>query len=165
MADDYWVMIGGHEDASPLAGPTKVKLPELPASVRCAYEIDTISLEIKPLELSRSSEGIFVTTTSGFGAVLLPTPQCRPLVLIDNKLPTLKVGGEIKVAVKAFAPWGERINPEVDIKVPGLQIETGHLTLPGEFTITVADNTMPGMYYIKITGDCLPLKRWIEVVK
>ena len=181
MHDDYWVMIGAHEDASPLGGPTRIELPELPANITTAYEFDGFTLAFGPVPVTREGGKVYVTINNAFSAVLLPKPSCPPLVLIEadkgflpvGKTPdgsnvdqyALPRGQSAHIKLKPFAPWrtdGGRL-PNVDVKVFGLEQSAGSVALPGEFTITAPADAAPGNYIVKATGECLELKRWIRV--
>jgi hypothetical protein len=37
-------------------------------------------------------------------------------------------------------------------------------TLPATTVIHATKGTVPGHYALRVTGDCLPLKRWLDVV-
>ncbi len=81
------VLLSGHLDAATLKGPTRVKLPQLPDQVQCAYEFDAATLKMQEAQLTRTQDGIYATVESGFGAVLLPLPDCPPLIQ-PGKLPS-----------------------------------------------------------------------------
>ncbi len=160
----YWLLVGGHLNASALKGPTRVKLPQLPDQVQWAYEFDAATLEMREAQLTRAPDGTYVTMESGFGAVLLPLPDCPPLVQMDD-LPALSPGQEVTVDLNAFAPWREKlVEPNVTVTAPGLEVDgSGEVTLPASVQIKVPEGTEPGKYFISVSGDCLPLKRWVEV--
>ncbi len=162
-APEYWVMIGGYMDGSEPAVPLKIKLPELPDSIASAYEIDTKTLEKNLVQLTRSSDGIFVTVTRGFGAVLLPMPQCPPLVLVDGEWPVLKVGKTARIALRTFGPWTETNEMKVKIEIPSMTITPSEVFLPAKIDVTVPENALPGKYPLMVTGDCLPFKKWIDI--
>jgi hypothetical protein len=54
--------------------------------------------------------------------------------------------------------------PRVRIDVPGLEASPSQATLPVTAAIEATKATVPGHYVLRVTGDCLPLKRWLEVV-
>lgn len=165
---NYWLLVGGHLDASDLKGPTRITLPELPQQVRSAYEFDAATLKMRQAELTRTPDGIYVTVESGFGAVLLPLPDCPPLIQISD-LPSVKPGEQFTVKLSAFAPW--RASPpqvSVNLATPGL--EPGGPTevkLPAHTVVKVPEDTaqfrLPASFVIKVSGECLPLKRWMVV--
>ena len=159
----YWLMVGGHEDASPLGGPTQVTLPELPQGVVQAWEFDAATLKRRDAQLRRDGNGIHVTVTSAFGAVLLPLPTCPPLVDVDG-LPALKPGQEAAVRLSPFAPWRtEPIAASGTVSAPGLEVTPRKVALPGPVRIKVPNHVEPGHYPLRVAGDCLPLKRWLKV--
>ncbi len=173
----YWVMIGGHAyidsepynahsylDGSPLAGPLRVKLPELPDSVDSAYEFDILTLKMEPAPLERTSEGIFVTVKNTFSAVFLPLPDCPPLIQMDDPS-TLVPGQEVTVELTAFAPRRKKlVETNVTVTAPGLEVDgSGEVTLPASVPLKVPEGAEPGKYFISVSGDCLLLKRWVDV--
>jgi hypothetical protein len=162
-ADGYRLLVGGRNDLAPLPGPTKIKLPELPDDISCAYEFDAETLEMKQAELVRSGNNSFVTIHNRFTAVLLPKPGCPPLVIVDGNLPAGKAGDALEISLKPFAPWGEIKNSIVSIEMPGWELEQTRLTLPGTIKAKAPDDIYPGNYYLRVTGNCLPLRRWINV--
>ena len=162
-AENYCVMIGGHEDASPLAGLVRVRLPQLPSAITGAYEIDAQTLVLREAELSGSDGEHVVTVKSGFGAVLLPTADCPPLVIVKGALPTLKAGSEDEITLEAFAPWSKRLAAKVNVTIDGLGWEETSVQLPAVITIKPPVDAIPGLYPLNVTGDCLPMKRWLGV--
>ena len=70
-----------------------------------AYEIDLATLT---LAVTRSSRGpakrASVVVAAGFSAVLLPTPNCPPLLQADDMRP-INRGQPAEFKLTAFAPW------------------------------------------------------------
>jgi len=159
----YWLLLCGHRDGSPLAAPMRVRLPELPAAIERAFEIDTATLAVREAELSRGAEGTIVTVTSGLAAVLLPLPDCPPLALVEGEQPVLKRGAKDIVSLEPFSPWRAPFQPRVQVEIAGLEVEPTEVQLPAGIGVNVRTDTLQGMYRLKVTGDCLPLKRWIQV--
>ena len=160
----YWLLVGGHLDASALKGPTRVNLPQLPDQVQYAYEFDAATLNMQEAQLARTQHGIYLTVESGFGAVLLPLPDCPPLIQ-PSKLSSLRPAGQAQVALSAFAPWRDS-PPEVTVTVaaPGLEVAApSKRTLPASVLVKVQEDALPGNYFVKVSGNCLPIKRWVQV--
>ena len=162
-AETYCVLIGGHEDASALPGPVRVRLPELPSTIVGAYEIDAQKLILRNAELTGSDGERVVTVESGFGAVLLPTADCPAMVTVDGALPTLRAGSENEITLQSFAPWSKDRAAVVNVMVDGVGFEETNLELPAVVKIKPPGDTLPGIYPLKVTGDCLPMKRWLRV--
>ena len=92
--------------------------------------------------------------------------DCKALIQIDGELKSLKAGESSEKNLKAFAPWRkDSKSAVVKVQTPGLEVEPGELTLPGTIKVTAPADTVPGNYYLKVTGNCLPFKRWMEVKK
>ena len=160
----YWLMVGGNRAAIQPAQPVRVKLPELPHSINSAYEIDAATLKIRDAHLERTPDGIFVTMTAGFSAVLLPMPDCPPLLQMDDP-PILSNGRPLELKLSWFAPWRKDQQPvEVSVEVPGLTVTPAKLTLPGTVTVSAQAGSEGGAYFVTATGDCLRLKAWLQYV-
>ncbi len=165
-AKEYWLLVGGHLDATALNGPTRVRLPELPESVTCAFEIDAATLEMGDAQLARTSNGVFVTVSKGLSAVLLPMPKCPPLLKLDPQPISLRPGEEKTLHVDVFCPWNPDLKTvKVFILAPGLEVTSECGTLPGSVTLKAFSTTQAGLYPVTVTGNCLPLKRWVRVVR
>jgi len=121
-------------------------------------------LKMEPAPLERTSEGIFVTVKNTFSAVFLPLPDCPSLIQMDDPS-TLVPGQEVTVELTAFAPWrGKLVETNVTVTAPGLEVDgAGEVTLPASVPLKVPEGTEPGKYFVSVSGDCLPLKRWVEV--
>ena len=158
----YWLMVGGSRAAVRPAAPVRVKLPELPDAVRSAWEFDVQSLAMRDAQLERTADGIFVTLTAGFSAVLLPLPECPPLVQMDGVAPLSNAKpSELKLA--AFSPWRKDLQPfEVSVDAPGLKVSPSHLVLPGAVMVAASPDTEDGSHFLRVTGDCLRLKRLFQ---
>jgi hypothetical protein len=132
--------------------------------VRHAYEFDAATLALRDARLRRERGDASVTVTSGFSAVLLPMPDCPPILRWEEDRRSLKAGSEAEVAVRVFAPWRKSKRPTaVTVSVPGLTVSPARLAVPGRFRLKVPPDAEPGWYPLKLSGDCLPVKRWIEV--
>jgi hypothetical protein len=161
----YWLLIGGTQDASPLGGPVEVRLPELPGRVHTAYEFDAATLAAHSAAVRREGGSARVTMSADFGAVLLPLPDCPALLRTPEPMPDARVGSEIALAIRAVAVGSNAAAPRsVRATCPGLLDEPQRVTLPGTLRFRIPADAHPGYYALRMTGDCLPLKRWIRVV-
>jgi hypothetical protein len=161
----YWLLVCGSRWGQPFEKTVKVKLPELPEDIEYAVEFDTETLEMRETVLERTSDGIYVDTHYGFSAVLLPRPECPPIVEISESDLNIPVTGSKTLVLKAFAPWNsQKAQFAVSCEVPGLEVKNGHgLKLPGAIKVLPEENTEKGFYYLKVAGECLPLKRWFKI--
>jgi len=113
--------------------------------------------------LERMPDGIYVTVTNGFSAVLFPTPACPAVVQLTDP-PPAKPGGTLELELAAFAPWRESERAtRVRVEVLGITDQPVEVELPGAATIAVPDDAEPGNYILRVTGNCLETKRWIRV--
>ena len=162
-ARDYWLMVCGDVASRRPARPVQVKVPALPEVIRSAYEIDLETLAIRDAQLLRTGEGASVVLTAGFSAVLLPKPDCPPLLQTDDLLP-IGLSRPAELRLMAFAPWRSAASPvRVTVAAPGLCSQPNRLTLPGSLRLSAPPGAEPGYYPLSVTGKCLPLKRWVRV--
>ena len=120
---------------------------------------------MQEVAIERSKDGIYVSTHYGFSAIFFPRPDCPPLIEISEKNLDINSGELKKVALNSFSPW-RKLEPVtvVTCEVPGLTVINGqHLRLPGEINLVANSESEKGYYYVKIQGDCLPLKRWLKI--
>ncbi len=140
-----------------------MKVPALPEVIRSAYEIDLETLAIRDAQLLRTGEGASVVLTAGLSAVLLPKPDCPPLLQTDD-LPPIGSSRPAELRLTAFAPWRNAASPmRVTVSVPGLSSQPNRLTLPDTLRLSAPPGAEPGYYPLSVTGKCLPLRRWVRV--
>ena len=161
---DYFALVGGHLDGSRLSPGTRVVLPGLPSQVRRGVEFDVVSGRSRVLDVDWTDRRACLVPRHAFVAVLLPLPGC-PALLQTPEMPRLAAATTTTIPVQMAAPWrggGARVN--VVARAPGLSLaHGGRLTVPGALQVTAPPDAIPGSYPLTITGDCLPLKRWIRV--
>jgi len=161
----YWLMVCGSRAAVRPEAGVEVRLPELPKSVKRAFEFDTATLAMRDAALTRTGDLTSVTVTSGFAAVFLPLPECPALVQISEP-GDLEPGGSVELGLSAFGPWRDRATPvAVAVEAPGLIVEPASLVLPGLVKVSAPAEAEPGAYSFRVTGDCLRLKRWLTLRK
>ncbi|MFA6239324.1 MAG: hypothetical protein WC655_00255, partial [Candidatus Hydrogenedentales bacterium] len=162
-SETYWLVTCGDRAALRPAKPVRVRLPELPDDVTSAFEFDAETLAMQDAHLERTSEGIFITTTAGFSAVLLPRPDCPPMVEVAG-LEDLKKEEVREIKFSVVAPWRKEPEAcEARVDVPGLMDSAQDMTLPATISLTVPPTALPGQYKVTVTGNCLPLKRWLSL--
>jgi hypothetical protein len=162
-SEKYWFMVCGNVAGVRPASPVRVRLPELPESVRHAYEFDFETLAMREVPIVRDAQtGIFVEVTHGFSAVFFPKPECPPLVVMDD--PHGMKGDEpLELKLTALGPWRtDRTMPRVSVRVAGLNVEPVETELPATVKIAAPASTESGLYYVHVTGDGLRLKRWFR---
>jgi len=52
---------------------------------------------------------------------------------------------------------------KVKVEAPGVEVRPAELTVPGVMTLNTPLGTWPRMYALKVSGESLPLKRWVRV--
>jgi hypothetical protein len=71
--------------------------------------------------------------------------------------------GSMQLNLVQFAPWRSEQRPlEVSVTVPGLIESPMKLVLPGTISVSAPSTAETGSYCVKVTGDCLRLKRWFQ---
>jgi hypothetical protein len=182
MSDEYWLVVGGRIDASIPEDPIRVELPGLSAQIDQAWEIDVYDATLRPAVIERKNDRTYVTVKSSFSAVLLPFAECPPLLDIkatggileqgmrlDDPLVgrrALRRGESIGVSLAPFAPWrtgSDNWEVEVRINAYGLEQSVERAHLPATVTINAPETARSGNYLLRVTGDCLELKRRILV--
>ncbi len=161
----YWLLVGGNPDGTPLQGAVRVRLPELPTQIQTAIEFDALTVARRDAMLKRHDGIAEVTVRSGFSAVLLPMPDCPPLLEIDPVPISIARGGAAEIAVSAFGPWRTgAMKATATLTVPGLTPSPLEIAVPGHISLKVPNTVEPGWYPLTLSGDFLPLKRWIRVL-
>ena len=165
---DYWLLTAGHQLGWEQPDPVKFRLPELPGEITTAWEFDLETLEVAPTSLYRGGEAVFVTLTHGFSAVLLPTPDCPPMVVTEWDFSHPLVAGETaRIDLALFAPWQSRdptAGLEVSVTCPGLSLDSERLMLPASIGVDVPKNAWSGFYYLEAKAKrALPLWRTLRV--
>ncbi len=154
----YWLLNAGHFAGWPLSQPVRFRLPELPENITEAYEIDLTNFNAEPTQLAREPGGIYVTIHHGFSAVLLPTSDCPPLMLVPPVEPC-NIGKQIDIPLRALAPWRKDSAPiRVNMAIPGV-FPAKTLELPITIQAQPPADAVRGFHFLRISGDCLPLKR------
>lgn len=163
---NYWLLTGGHEDATPLAaGGVLVRLPELPPEIQYAFEFDIATTSMKAIKISRNNDGLFIRLENPVSAVLFPFPACPPLPIVTMQQDKAK---QLEVKVKLFAPWNpasERAQiGSIRLKalggtVSGTELNDNTVT----FRLNMSQKAMGIPYSFQVTGDCLPLKKWFDI--
>ena len=159
----YWLLNAGHFAGWPQSEPVRFRLPELPAQIKHAYEIDLKTLTAKETELERNESGIFVSVHHGFSAVLLPFPDC-PALLTTSTVPPTHVGEKLEITLESFGPWRDVKAPvKVHVAIAGIR-DGQDVVLPTTIQVQVPADALRGCYFVRMSGDCLPLKRdlWIR---
>jgi hypothetical protein len=160
----YWLMTCGNRVAIQPSAPLTVKLAELPTDIERGFEFDTMTGEVREVEIIRNSQGIFCSLTSGFSAVFFPLPDCPAMVKYEFQSPLSRTGSNT-LNMDIFAPWRTDSGTcSVSVEVTGLTVNgSSEVTLPGSISVSVPSSAGSGYYYISVEGDCLPAKEWVLV--
>ena len=163
---DYWLLVGGHLDATPLNTSVQVRLPEWDDAIKTTYEIDAATLDMAETQLLHAADGIGVTVHNGFSVVLLPMPTCPPLIKLDSPPLTLHPEEEKSIQAELVHPWNTAHRTvKVAVSLPGMAQHGHSVMLPGTITLKAPATLQPGNYPLTLKGDCLPIKRWVKVAR
>jgi len=167
-ADQYWILTGGHDDASPLKqGQVEIMLPELPADFQHAYEFDLRTLQMQEIAIKRNEKGISIQMHNPVSLVFFPSPSCPPLPLIQIADKGKAAGQEKTVQVKLFSPWtdaGKKGRSTLKLTAPGFTVKKQKTKNSDDmFTVKIPAGTRPNNYYVSVEGNCLPAKKWFSV--
>ncbi|CAL1519681.1 DUF6259 domain-containing protein [Chitinophaga sp. MM2321] len=166
---NYWVLTGGHEDATPLvSGGAEIQLPELPPEITHAFEFDVATAAMHEIPIVRNGKGIFIRLQHAVSAVFFPLPDCPPLPMIAQLQQKNGASAALEVKLKLFAPWkpeSEKKNmAALVLKAPGFTVSKkqvqGNTAL---FEIKTPQKTDNAHYFFQVTGNCLPLKKWFSI--
>jgi hypothetical protein len=163
----YWVLTGGHIDASTL--PVKeviVRLPELPANIKKAYEFNIITREMTEITIIQDENGIKIPLSSSVSAVLFPLSNCPPLPIIEQNI-KMTTKSEMEVKVSLLASWigtGKQLDlNSIHLSAPGFEVTK---KVQGDgiiFTIHIDEDTPSNDFFYTVSGNCLTAKRWFPV--
>ncbi|WP_341215999.1 DUF6259 domain-containing protein [uncultured Wocania sp.] len=167
---DYWVLTGGHIDATPLpTSEVRIKLPELPKAISSAYEFNVETLEMREVGIDRVNGEVYINLKSAVSAVLFPFPNCKPLPIIRQKNEFAGGNDTMEIQVSLFAPWNhEKTSNDFEnifLEVPGFEVTNKVTGKVKTFMIHKDDTTSNGNYHYSVSGECMKVKRWFEVVK
>lgn len=166
---DYWLLTGGHIDASRLSGgEAQVLLPELPAGINKAYEFNVETREMREIEINRSQNRILISLKSPVAAVLFPFSGCPPLPIIEQKPMAASKPSKMEVTVSLFAPWRVGLKCDesftINLAAPGFKVTETKEQKKIIYTIHIADENPFNDYFYMVTGDCLKAKRWFKLL-
>ena len=165
---DYWLLTGGHIDATPLKDTkVNVKLPQLPSGIEKAFEFNIETREMSEVEIKRSNNEISISLKSAVSAVLFPLPSCPPLPIIkQNKIVVSKDLG-IEVNISLFAPWRDGVKSNalstIRLTAPGFKVTDKISDNSITYLIHIPNETPVNDFFYTVTGECLKAKRWFEV--
>jgi hypothetical protein len=171
--DGYYLLTAAHLsgfpdgypalDASPVAEPVTVTLPENVEWTGPAYRVNAQTLEVK--EAPRT--GRTVSLDCPCGAVFLPRPPGPALLAATDPVP-LRVGASTTMTLTLVGPRAEATDWKVTVAGHGLWVNgqpESTVILPATVEITAPDGTDPGVYFITARGErTLPLKRFARVL-
>jgi len=139
-------------------------VPGLAAQVEDAVLCDVETLTWTPLATERVGEDLRLKLRTNWGLVLLRRPGGPALVTFDP-LPTLRKGASTVLHLTRLSQPASPTSPvRAAITAPGLVVEPSEITVPGDVTLTVPSDALPGNYAVSVsTTGGLGVKRFLVV--
>lgn len=159
----FCLLVGGAEDGQPLPGPIAVDIDGLPRRFHKPVCFDLATGGVTTPTLQDNLAGAARLTLPGtVCAVLIAADDCPPLP--DLQLPaTIARGTTVTVPVRWAMAGQWRSAASAKVRTGGLNAPATVRT-PGSFTLTAPADAAPGLHWVRLEGDVLPVKRWIRVV-
>lgn len=141
-----------------------VSVPGLAAQVEDAVLCDIETLAWTPLATERVGADLRFRLRTNWGMVLLRRPG-GPAVVGFNSLLPVKKGASIRLNLSLLSkPPSAASMVRAAAAAPGLAVESSEISVPGDVTVTVPTNALPGNYAISIAGKgVLGAKRFLVV--
>ncbi|UCH34123.1 MAG: hypothetical protein JSV65_16520, partial [Armatimonadota bacterium] len=141
-------------------GAYTITLPGVAADVEDAMLCDVETLSWSRLRVRRRGPDLLLNLYTNFALIILRRRDAGAVVGFDDP-PALAPGDSAQIRVTALSKGAVT---RARIVAPGLQVAPRHVTVPGNVTITVPADALPGMYAVSVTGDrILGVKRFLTV--
>jgi len=129
-----------------------VTVPGLATEVEDAVVCDVETLTWTPLATERVGSDLRFRLRTNWGLVLLRRPGGPPVVGF-NSLPTLKKGASTRLQLTLLSgPPAASATVRATVAAPGLVVEAPEINVPGDVTLTVPSNALPGHYAISVAA-------------
>jgi hypothetical protein len=171
----YWAIVAARPASQEPIWPRKTKIsgehapytltvPRLAAQVEDAVLCDVETLTWTPLATERVGEDLRLKLRTNWGLVLLRRPG-GPTVVTFDPLPTLRKGASTVLHLTALSqPASPAATVRAAITAPGLVIEPAEINVPGDVTLTVPPDALPGNYAVSVsTNGVLGVRRFLVV--
>lgn len=174
--DDYWAVVAVRPACqdrfewpwgtglSDKHGNYILTLSGLAPQVGDAILCDIESLTWTPLQTEHHNNDLLLKLRTNWALVIL-RQRDGPVVVGFNPLRTLRSNGSTTLRLKELSakPVGGR-QVRALVRAPGLRVTHRKINVPGEVTITVPPDALPGYYGVYVSGkNLLGVKRFLKV--
>ncbi len=144
--------------------PYTLTVSGLAAQVEDAVLCDVETLAWSPLPLERQGNDVHLKLRTNWALVILRRPD-GPAVVTFDPIPAMKRGSSTMLRLKALSEHAHGTpSLRCNVAAPGLAIEPSEIDVPGEATIAVPANALPGNYAISVSSkNLLGAKRFLVV--
>lgn len=144
-------------------GDYTLTLPGLASQVTDAVVCDIENLTWTPLKLERQGDDLQLSLSTNWALVILRQPDGPPVVGFDP-LPQLHPGDSTKLSLHWLTENGSlKSRKKLTVKAPGLRVSPDSISAPGEVTISVPSDALPGYYGVEVSGmNVLGTKRFLR---
>ena len=146
-------------------GSYTLTLPGLNSQVEDAVVCDIETLAWGPLDLDRDGEDLRLHLDTNWALVILRRLGGPPLVGFDP-LSSQRPGATLSFRVGFVSSPSDRPVPQspVSVTVLGLAVSPPEVAVPGEVTLRIPSETLPGYYAVSVHGeDILGIERFLAV--
>jgi hypothetical protein len=139
-------------------------VPRLAAQVEDAVLCDVETLTWTPLAAERVGEDLRFKLRSNWALVIL-RQRGSPAIVTFDPLPTLKRGASTVLHLATLSKKADdAATVHATLTAPGLVVEPSEIAVPGDVTITVPSNALPGNYAVSVSKKgVLGVKRFLVV--
>lgn len=175
VGDGYWAVVAARPACQdPLVWPRgtglserrgeyTLTLPGMADEVAGAVLCDVETLTWSPLVTDRANHDLRLHLKTNWALVILRRPD-GPAFVSFGPLPKIGRGASIRVRLETLLPDPRRHATKVMVTAPGLRIEPATVVTPGDLTITVPPDALPGNYSVRVTGkNVLGVRRFLVV--
>jgi hypothetical protein len=173
--DGYWAVVAARPACQdPLAWPRgtglskrrgeyTLRLPGLGQQVGGAVLCDMETLTWMPLATERWHNDLRLHLKANWALVILRRPGGPGFVSCDP-LPRLRQGASTKVHLTELLKGQRSDQARAVVSAPGLRVEPSEAAVPGDVTITVPPDALPGNYSVRMSGKgVLGVRRFLVV--
>ena len=140
-----------------------VTIPDLAGPVADAVLCDIETLTWTPLEIRHEDNTLAFSLTSNWALIILRRPG-GPVTIGFDPLPELPRTETATLHLNVVNPSAATPSLSAIVNAPGLEVSPREARVPGEVTVQVPPDALPGNYAISISGkNILGIKRFLTV--
>ena len=146
-------------------GAYTLTLKGLNPQVEDAVFCDIETLAWAPLDLERDGNNLHLHLDTNWALVILRRLGGPPVVGFDPLSPQ-RPGATMAFRVESISSPSDRPvpHPPVSVTAMGLSVSPPEVAVPGEVTLRIPSETLPGYYAVSVSGeDILGIKRFLTV--